>query len=268
MKTDSKKILFLLVSPFLLTFVMMEKDVYRAKNLDYFPSDRFSVDVDGVLNVWGNGQRNGVWINVPLKLQTTSIRFLAKNISRGNAEFPRVGLVIGSSVVDSVIVSSPIFSWYRLIVPSGSEGTAKLTFLNDAYNDLIDVNFAIDSVEVIYIKSMMDTLRGKAVKISWKPNTEPDLAGYKLYYGNQSRSYIFVRDDIGTDTLAVVRPDYFKEWYIAVTAYDTAGNESGYSNEVSFYWLPPDTIKKDTIPPKPPVILKLDEIDRIIIYFK
>ena len=72
-----------------------------------------------------------------------------------------------------------------------------------------------------------------AVILSWAPNSEPDLKGYKIYYGNSPRQYTHVID-VGNkreyliDNLEVGIPYYF-----AVTAYDTAGNESGYSSEVS-----------------------------------
>jgi len=68
--------------------------------------------------------------------------------------------------------------------------------------------------------------------LEWDPNSEPDLAGYKLHYGLASRSYGTVID-VGNQTsytLAdlAVGPTY----YIAATAYNTSGLESGYSNEV------------------------------------
>jgi len=74
---------------------------------------------------------------------------------------------------------------------------------------------------------------GSSLIVSWSPNTEPDLKGYKVYFGTASRSYgppVDVRLDT---TYAVVNLTEGVTYYFAVTAYDTAGNESDYSVEVS-----------------------------------
>lgn len=68
--------------------------------------------------------------------------------------------------------------------------------------------------------------------LSWNPNTEPDLAGYKVYYGTTSRSYT-TSIDVGNQTTYTVTGLGFGTYYFAVTAYDISGNESGYSNEAS-----------------------------------
>ncbi len=70
------------------------------------------------------------------------------------------------------------------------------------------------------------------VKLAWDANTEPDLAGYKVYYGQSSRTY-GVPTDVGNATSTTVSGLAPGTYYFAVTAYDAAGLESGYSNEVS-----------------------------------
>jgi fibronectin type 3 domain-containing protein len=69
--------------------------------------------------------------------------------------------------------------------------------------------------------------------LAWSPNGEPDLAGYKIYYGTSSQDYInFV--DVGLVTS--YRLDELLDdtaYFVAVTAYDTAGNESDFSEEAS-----------------------------------
>jgi hypothetical protein len=70
------------------------------------------------------------------------------------------------------------------------------------------------------------------VTLTWDPNSEPDLVGYVLYWGTSSRSYRF-SDDVGnTTTHTVLGLSVGQTYYFTVTAYDTAFNESGYSNEV------------------------------------
>jgi hypothetical protein len=71
------------------------------------------------------------------------------------------------------------------------------------------------------------------IRIAWDPNTEPDVAGYKIYYGTSSKSYTG-SVDVGNVTSCTLKG--FKKGetqYIAVTAYNSSGSESGYSSEVS-----------------------------------
>ena len=65
----------------------------------------------------------------------------------------------------------------------------------------------------------------------WDANSEEDLAGYKLYHGGASGVYDG-HIDVGNVTTYTVQIEEDCNCYFTVTAYDTAGNESGYSNEV------------------------------------
>jgi fibronectin type 3 domain-containing protein len=73
----------------------------------------------------------------------------------------------------------------------------------------------------------------QSVTLAWDTNTEPDLAGYIVYYGTTSRNYPnsvdvgLVNSHEVTDLMAG------QTYYFAVTAYDTSGNESEVSNEAS-----------------------------------
>jgi len=83
------------------------------------------------------------------------------------------------------------------------------------------------------------------VTLAWNPNTEPDLAGYRIYWGDASRSYTAhvdvpaVANEQKTATIDIT-PEDGRTVYFAATAYDVAGNESGYSQEVS--WVVPDHV--------------------------
>ena len=77
-----------------------------------------------------------------------------------------------------------------------------------------------------------------AVTLAWDaPTTNSDgselndLSGYKIYYGTSSGSYT-TTDDIGNSTTVSISNLAAGNWCFAVTAYDTSGNESDYSNEV------------------------------------
>ena len=67
------------------------------------------------------------------------------------------------------------------------------------------------------------------LNLAWDANTEPDLAGYRVYYGTASREYV---DSIDAENTTTYLLDGLLE-DIAVTAYDVYGNESDFSDEVS-----------------------------------
>src|SRR5438876_6262121 len=71
------------------------------------------------------------------------------------------------------------------------------------------------------------------VTLAWDPNTETDLAGYKLCYGTSSGSYPSSVDvgNLTSYTLSGLLEG--RTYYFAATAYDLNVNESGFSNEVS-----------------------------------
>lgn len=71
-----------------------------------------------------------------------------------------------------------------------------------------------------------------AVMISWDQNTEADLAGYRIYWGDAPRSYAHVVSTRETSCVIDGLPGD-QCTYFAVTAFDTAGNESAFSDEVS-----------------------------------
>lgn len=79
----------------------------------------------------------------------------------------------------------------------------------------------------------------KDTAFSWEPNEETDLAGYKIYAGPSSREYVNTNDCGLPETSAdgrvhcTVENTPTENTFYAATAYDTAGNESDYSNEVS-----------------------------------
>jgi hypothetical protein len=70
------------------------------------------------------------------------------------------------------------------------------------------------------------------VSLAWDPSISPNIAGYKVYVGNASRTY-GSPITIGNQTTYTVMGLGPNTYYFAVTAFDVAGNESDFSNEVS-----------------------------------
>jgi hypothetical protein len=69
--------------------------------------------------------------------------------------------------------------------------------------------------------------------LAWDANTEPELAGYRVYYGTASREYVDFADVGNTTTYLLDGLLEGVTYYIAMTAYDVYGNESDFSDEVS-----------------------------------
>ena len=71
------------------------------------------------------------------------------------------------------------------------------------------------------------------VTLAWDASASTNVAGYRLYYGTNTRSYQFVTNTGLALTQAVVLP-HRGRWFFAATAYDTNGLESDFSSEVSW----------------------------------
>ena len=71
--------------------------------------------------------------------------------------------------------------------------------------------------------------------LSWNANTESDVAGYKIYRANASGAYGAPLGTVPTATTSYVANGLQAgtTYFFAITAYDSAGNESAFSNEVS-----------------------------------
>lgn len=88
------------------------------------------------------------------------------------------------------------------------------------------------------------TAHSAEVTLTWDPNAEPDIAGYRIYYGFESGVYEYVID-VGnrtTVTFSEVNPDV--SYYVAITAYNWSGLESDFSSEIVY---------RTTAPLQPPV---------------
>ena len=87
------------------------------------------------------------------------------------------------------------------------------------------------SLLILFLSYASIALAGEAT-LSWNANNETDLAGYKIYYGTSSGQY-GTPIDVGNKTTHNLTGLSKGELFFAVTAYDTSGNQSGFSTEVS-----------------------------------
>lgn len=74
----------------------------------------------------------------------------------------------------------------------------------------------------------------QSVPLAWDPSSDPNVAGYRVYYGVESGTYI-VSVDVGNVTQTTITGlAEGTTYYFAATAYDNAGNESNFSNEATY----------------------------------
>jgi len=72
------------------------------------------------------------------------------------------------------------------------------------------------------------------ITLSWDNNAETDLAGYKVFSGTSSGNYSGSIDVGNWNSCTVSGLQEGTNYYYAAKAYNTAGLESGFSNEVSY----------------------------------
>ena len=100
--------------------------------------------------------------------------------------------------------------------------------------------FYLVSISVLIISILGIPAQGSEVTLAWDPNDEPDLAGYNVYINQVGPGPPYYQLD--TVSLAEIEPDNplytaagLKEesyYCFVVTAYDSEGFESGFSNDV------------------------------------
>ena len=82
-------------------------------------------------------------------------------------------------------------------------------------------------------------VQAASVTMTWDRNREPDIAGYKIFYGTHSEQYtnsITIYDSANQPlqrSYTVAGLSEGTTYYSALKTFDQAGQESGYSNEIS-----------------------------------
>jgi hypothetical protein len=72
----------------------------------------------------------------------------------------------------------------------------------------------------------------RSITLSWdEPADSEDVSGYKIYYGSTSGNYDNAKD-IGNVTIYTLSHLQGETICFALTAFNSSGNESGYSNEI------------------------------------
>jgi hypothetical protein len=73
---------------------------------------------------------------------------------------------------------------------------------------------------------------GGRIKLAWDPSSDPNVAGYKVYYGTSPGKYGngFAVGNVTTyDLTGLIKG---QKYYLVITAYNKAGKESKFSTEI------------------------------------
>lgn len=121
------------------------------------------------------------------------------------------------------------------------------------------LSFRLSSLRLFYLLPLLIIFLSTSnafsgdVSLEWDPSIEPNVSGYKMYYGTSSGDYTYTVDVGNYTTCTISGLEEGNTYYFATTAYDFSGNEADYSNEV-FKYIPKTDTDGDGIP-------DYDEID-------
>ncbi len=130
--------------------------------------------------------------------------------------------------------------WLSLSPTSGSSNGTITARVNTATAIQGDNSTTITVMSGGIIKTVKVTLAlnapsSSSIRLTWNANTERDLAGYRVYRATSSGAYGAPITTIQGNTTSYVATGlrFGTTYFFVVTAFDIAGNESAYSNEVS-----------------------------------
>ncbi|NIR47258.1 hypothetical protein GWO43_02170 [candidate division KSB1 bacterium] len=203
-------------------------------------SMRFSRNVsvvDDHVVIWGLGADEYAWIAYPLDSVPFSNFIVEAEVSADTADnrWPEIALALNDSAnIQSKQVATSV-NWHVVTFeptpPAEGDSLIFFSFTNDYSNRAKQQDLNLKVRKVTFKKA--DENLG-TVKVSWQPNTESFLAGYKIYYGHESGNYEH-EVDVGMATERVLTLDKDHPYFFAVTAYGTSPNsESDFSEEVHF----------------------------------
>ncbi|MHB1309158.1 MAG: putative Ig domain-containing protein, partial [Limisphaerales bacterium] len=137
----------------------------------------------------------------------------------------------GAPVGASLNASTGLFRW----TPTEAQGpsTNVVTFSVTDSAGAKSVGTAMIMVTEVNSAPVLVGVVGQSVTLAWDASPEPEVVGYRLYWGTTSGQYT-ASVDVGEVTSATISGfDPGAEYYFAATALNDTGTESDYSIEVS-----------------------------------
>jgi hypothetical protein len=130
---------------------------------------------------------------------------------------------------------------WMTLSPSSGNGNGTISVSINATTAAVGSNTGTITVsgggttKTVAVTLTLNAPSSSSATLTWNANTESDLAGYKIYRATASGAYgaPIATIPAGTVTYAASGLQAGTTYFFVVTAYDSAGNESAFSNEVS-----------------------------------
>jgi fibronectin type 3 domain-containing protein len=162
---------------------------------------------------------------------------LAFTATQGATNPPAQTIILNST---GTWTASDNASWLSLSPTSGSNNGTITASVNTANvnpgNNPATITVTSGSVtKTANVTLTLNVPSSSSATLTWSANKEKDLAGYKVYRATASGTYGAPIAALpgNVTTYQATSLEFGKTYFFVVTAYDIAGNESGYSNEVS-----------------------------------
>ncbi len=158
----------------------------------------------------------------------------AANPANQTVSLTKTGGTLNWTVIDNV-------SWLTVSPASGSSSSTLTAAVNatglaaGTYNGTITVSATGSALKTVAVTLTVRAATTSSATLTWDPNTDSDLAGYKVYRATASGAYgaALATVPAGTVTYQATGLSANTTYFFVITAYDSAGNESLFSNEVS-----------------------------------
>jgi hypothetical protein len=173
-----------------------------------------------------------------ISLNPTSLNYTAvqggTNPANQTVALTNAGGVVSWTVSDSA-------SWLSVSPVSGSSSSTLTATVDTTglaagtYNGTITVSATGSSSKTLAATLTVSAPTTSSATLTWDPNTDSDLAGYKIYRATTSGAYGAAVGTVpaGTVTYQATGLSANTTYFFVITAYDGEGNESPFSNEVS-----------------------------------
>ena len=173
-----------------------------------------------------------------ISLSPTSLTFTATQ-GGANPANQTVALTNAGGTVNWTVSDSA--SWLSVSPASGSSSSTLNAAVNTTglvagtYNGTITVSATGSSSKTVAVTLMVSAPTTSPATLTWDPNTESDLAGYKVYRATASGAYGASLATLQSNITSYIAAGLQSQttYFFVVTAYDLAGNESLRSTEAS-----------------------------------
>lgn len=119
--------------------------------------------------------------------------------------------------------------WNRVAAPAQCPAQKRW---NEILNSASPVRFRVFLIPTLLTFLVAETA-AESVTLAWSANPEPDIAGYRVYYGTVTAPYAN-SVDVGPTTATITNLENGVTYTFAVTAYNTVGAESAYSQPIAY----------------------------------